>query len=88
MRDFNMPPDISKADFLNTLEHLKDDANDESTRYARLFTRFGDPENKAKAMFYFGQVDLLVKFIWALSGTAEDEGVAPIIQISDISGDE
>ena len=80
-KEYGLPPEISKMDLLNTLEHLKDDANDEFTELAKLFTRFGNMEDKAKAMFYHGQIEILDKLIWSLSGAAEREGCDPKIYI-------
>lgn len=82
-KQYSLPPNTSMADLLHTLEHLKDDANDEFTALAREFTRFGHMETKAKAMYYQGHIEMLDKLIWVLSGQAENDGCEPNIYIQD-----
>ena len=82
-KSYGLPQDISRMDLLNTLEHLKDDANDEFTPLARNYTKYGDASDKAKAMYYHGQIELLDRLIWALSGAAEKEGCEPSISIDE-----
>ena len=56
-KDYALPPDISRMNFLNLLEHLKDDANDHFTSLACSYTLRESTVDKSKAMFYAGQMD-------------------------------
>ena len=80
-KDYALPPDISRMNFLNLLEHLKDDANDHFTSLACSYTLRESTVDKSKAMFYAGQMDLLSSIIWAMSGTAENDGCDATISI-------
>ena len=84
-KEYNLHPDISKADFLNLLEHLKDDATAEFRPHAKDYALHDCPKNKAMALFYAGQMSLLTNMLWALSGTAQEEGCIPTISITDVN---
>jgi len=78
---YALPPDISISDLRDAMERLKDDAEDQFTPLARSYTLHGSPENKARAMFYAGQIEILKSMLWALSGEAQADGCEPTIGI-------
>ena len=66
---------------LLALKGLQQDALELATKEALVFTQFDDKNDKAKAMYYLGQKDILSALLWALDGTAEDDGCEPSIGV-------
>jgi len=81
-KEYNLPPNISIANLIEVMRHLKDDAGDKFSPLAKSYTLYGSPDDKAKALFYAGQVELLSSMLWALSGVAEEDGLEPTISIA------
>lgn len=79
-----LSPDSTRMDLLNVLEHLRDDAKDGALPLAMFHTQHIDPDRRARAMYYMGQIDLINTLLWALDGTAIKDGIGePTVSISE-----
>jgi len=82
-KEYGITKGAASMDLLNIFENLRDDARDEAYPLAMRNTQNPDPEARAKAMYYLGQVDLITTLLWALNGTAERDGCEPTLRIAD-----
>lgn len=83
MNEYPLSPKSTIPELIEVLRHLREDALEAAKKPALSHAQYPSEERRAKAMFYIGHAELLGRLLWALDGTAVDEGSdVPMVYIN------
>jgi hypothetical protein len=74
MNEYPLSPKSTMPELIEVLKQLHKDALSKAEPLAMRYTQHGEESKRADAMHYIGQADILKSLLWALDGTAIDNG--------------